>query len=164
MAKIWGFLVSALLVGLCLCLDIRYFPNVTGGEKSSSQATRSVGDESIVEPAEAPASDEAAPDVEQGAEPETPEAESGDSTYARANGARSLTNAPDRYTWEQASHRVENAASSGSVVVKSSGKPQGGKFVSIPSIQMDAITSDDEVGARVVAAPTAVDTPGYWDK
>ena len=161
MAKIWGFLVSALLVGLCLCLDIRTFPNVIGDENSSGQAaTQRVDDATGSEPIELQKTDESAPDDEQNA---APEPSRDDSTYAQVGGARSLTKTPERFNWEQASHRVENAASSSAVIVKSNAKPQGGKYVSIPSVEMDALPPSETVNARVVGAHTAPEMPSYSD-
>ena len=168
MAKAWGFCLSALLVGLCVCLNVRSYPNVFSEIVASQGAIQT--DERATEQ-ENPAPSESselngAHEGEKGDSENNNGAEepAEETTFAANPGAESdvgVAKELDQIALERAafreSHRIKNAASSSALEPTESCKPQGGKYVSIPSIEMDAISAQDASNARVVGAPVAPD-------
>ncbi len=167
MDKFSGFILSAILVVLCLWLSVSSFPNVIqpGVLPESLSTTARASSEADVDafssepdvPETEPARESPVVQDQESAETasqessDSPSPEDGDFSgssrkYADASLAVDLPTLP-----KSAGNDAEDA-------IKESGRAQGGKYVSIPSVEMDAFHRPEgsPYSDRVISATRAV--------
>ncbi len=145
MSKFCGFLLSAILVVLCLWLNVFSFPNVVRDHDFPSSASsevleaREVSESAKVEEtAEVEVSESGVSELK----PESRAEELASSTASFRNVSEATTHdADDAQLREAAAVANVNAVVENEetkIASKNNGKAQGGKYVSIPSIEVDA--------------------------